>query len=52
MRIGVYIPGVDKSIGGAYTFGYGILTSLLKYKDNKDLFVFRILMIQGLKMGK
>ena len=40
MRIGVHIPGANKSSGGAYTFEYGILTSLLNYKDNKDLFIF------------
>lgn len=40
MRIGVYVPGVNKSSGGAYTFEYGILTSLLNYKDDENIFVF------------
>lgn len=40
MRIGIYLSGVDKKTGGAHTFEYGILTSLLDYKDNENIFIF------------
>ena len=40
MRIGIYISGINEKSGGAYTFEQGILESLLKLKNKKDLYVF------------
>lgn len=40
MRIGVYVSGINETSGGAYTFEQGILESLLKLKNKKDLYVF------------
>lgn len=40
MRIGVYVSGIKQESGGAYTFEQGILKSLLKLKNKKDLYVF------------
>lgn len=39
MRIGIYISGMSEK-SGAYTFEQGILESLLKLKNRKDLYVF------------
>lgn len=40
MRIGIYLSGVDRNTGGAYSFEYGVLTSLLDYKGNENIFIF------------
>lgn len=40
MKIGIYISGINEKSGGAYTFEQNILDSLLKFKDNEDIYIF------------
>ncbi len=40
MKIGIYISGISQKSGGAYTFEQGILDSLFKLKNKKNLYVF------------
>ncbi len=40
MKIGIYISGIDEKSGGAYTFEQNILSSLLKYKNNENIYIF------------
>lgn len=40
MRIGIYVSGINEKSGGAHTFEQNILNSLLKYKDNENIYIF------------
>lgn len=40
MRIGILIPGVDQTSGGAFTFEYNILNSIIKKYNNENIYIF------------